>query len=354
VEKILLRPSEWYAQNQIETILGTEATELDASSKTVHLSNGQTIKYDAAFISTGGTPRTVPVAGMEFGNIFPLKNPEDSLKINETYEGKKIVIVGSSFIGMEVASCLAKKAKSVIVVGMEEVPFERVLGRDIGGVLQKLHEKNGVVFRMKRVVKELRGVDGLVTGVLLDSGENLDCDICVIGAGVIPTTKFVKGVTIERDQSIVCDVYLQAADGLYAGGDIARYPYHLLNNETVRIEHWGMAQNQGKVAALNMLGKKVPLHNVPYFWTTQYGKTVRYAGHGLHMDDFWVDGKLEDLNFLALYSFKGQVVAAAGIGKDTAVAAIAQLLAANKMPSMEEIKNGKVDFVQFAAKSGSH
>jgi NAD(P)H-nitrite reductase large subunit len=167
---------------------------------------------------------------------------------------------------MEVASCLAKKAKSIIVVGMEEVPFERVLGREIGRVLQRFHEKNGVTFRMKRVVRELRGTEGVVEivvlwftlkvrGVLLDSGELLDCDICVVGAGVIPTTKFVRGVTIERDQSIVCDKFLQAADGLYAGnsqdcisdllgGDIARYPYYL-TGESVRIEHWGMAQNHG-------------------------------------------------------------------------------------------------------------
>jgi len=351
-DRILLRPPEFYSENKIELILGNEVVDLDAASKTLKLSSGDTLKYDKAFVSTGGTPRSIPAPGYELGNIYPLRNPEDSLKINDTYEGKRVVVVGSSFIGMEVASCLAKKARSIIVVGMETVPFERVLGPQIGAVLQRFHEKNGVTFRMKRVVKEFRGTEGVVRSVLLDNGEVLDADICVVGAGVIPTTKFVRGVTIERDQSIACDKFLQAADGLYAGGDIARYNYHLIG-ESVRIEHWGMAQNHGKVAALNMVGKPTPVENIPFFWTTQYGKNIRYCGHALQFDDFVLDGNLDDLNFLALFAHKGKVLAAAGIGKDQIVAAIAELLVAKQMPTIDEIKNAKIDFVKLAASVAS-
>jgi len=285
---------------------------------------------------------------MDFANIYPLRNVEDSLKINDTHEGKRVVIVGSSFIGMEVASSLVKKAKYVIVVGMETVPFERVLGAQLGAAIQKFHEKNNIVFRMKRVVKEFRGTEGTVRYVLLDNGELLEADIVVIGAGVIPTTKFIRGVTLERDQSIVCDEFMMAADSLYAGGDIARFKYHL-TGESVRIEHWGMAQIQGRIAALNMVGKPTPIQNVPFFWTTQYGKTIRYCGHALQFDDLIIDGNLEEMNFLAIYTHKDVVVAVAGVGRDQVVASIAELLAAKQMPSSTELKKSKVDFVKLAS-----
>jgi len=306
------------------------------------------MKYDSALVCTGATPRTIPSPGADLANIFVLREPSDAKIINDNFEGKRVVIIGSSFIGMEVASCLAKKAKSIIVVGMETVPFERVLGPQIGAALQKFHEKNGVTFRMKRVVQEFRGTDGVVRSILLDNGECLDADICVVGAGVIPATKFVKGVTLERDQSIPCDRFLKAAEGLYAGGDIARYPYHL-TGESVRIEHWGMAENHGRVAALNMIDKPTQVDNVPYFWTNQYGKNIRYCGHALQMDDTYVEGSLDDLNFLAIFSHKGVVLAAAGVARDQQVAAIADLLHAKKTPSMEDIKKGKIDFAKLAA-----
>lgn len=350
-DKIALRSREFFTERDVELQLDREVVELDANTKTIKLDNGETIKYDAAFVATGGIPRTLPSPGFNLANIYPLRDPEHGLAIAERYEGKRVVVVGSSFIGMELASLVAKKAKSVVVVGMETVPFERVLGVDIGVTLQNLHEKNNVSFRMKRTVKEFIGVDGAVKSVLLDNGEIIDADLCVIGAGVIPATKFMKNVQIEKDSSVVADANLKAADGLYVGGDIARYPYHLAPapTDTVRVEHWGMAHFHGKVAAQNMLGKNVKVDSVPYFWTTQYGKSLRYCGHAHSFDELYIDGSLEDLKFAGYYIKNDKVLAVISLNMDPIVSASAELLTVGKMPSGSQIKNGSIDLVKLAA-----
>jgi len=338
VDKILLRGEDFFQKNGVEVMLGTEVTELDAATKSLVLKNGTKITYDRCLVATGGFPRTIPAPGADLANIFPLREPQDAININNNVEGKRVVVVGSSFIGMEVASCIAKKAKSIVVIGMEAVPFERVLGEQMGIHMQKLHEKNGICFRMKRVVKEFRGVDGKVTGVLMDNGEVLDADVCIVGAGIIPATKFLKNVKIERDGSVVVDEFLKAADGLYAGGDIARFPYWLLHNEHIRVEHWGMAHYHGKLAALNMLDKNQSCKSVPFFWTTQYGKSIRYCGHALQYDNIVVEGSMDDLKFLAFYVKNDVVLAAVSMNFDPAVSAIAELMNANKMPKASELK----------------
>jgi len=340
-DKILLRTQEQYEKNQIEVLLGVEVQELDAKNKSAKLSNGSTIQYDAALVACGGTPRPIPAPGFDLGNIFSLRDPTDANNINTLSEGKHVVIVGSSFIGMEVASCIVKKAASVIVVGMEGVPFERVLGSEIGHALQKLHEKNNVVFRMRRVVREFRGVEGKVKSVLLDSGEQLEADVVVVGAGIIPATGFIKGANIDqRDKSVLVDKHMKAVDteGLWAAGDIARFPYSL-TGESVRIEHWSVAQNEARTAALNMLGRSVGFESVPYFWTTQYGKSIRYCGHVLSYDQVIYDGSVADLNFVGYYIKNDRVVGAVSLGKDPHVSAVAQLMENKRSITAAEIRD---------------
>jgi len=341
-DKIELRSERFYQENHIEIRLGSEVLELDAATKTIRLNNDTRMDYDACFVAPGGSPRTIPVEGMNLRNIFMLRDPMDSSGIHNAVEGKRVIIVGSSFIGMEVASCIAKRAKSIVVIGMESVPFERVLGEKIGSALQKFHEKFGIAFRMKRVVKEFRGVDGEVRSVLLDNGEQLDADVCILGAGIIPSTKFLKNVRLERDGGVVCDQYLCAADGLYAGGDICRFPYYL-NGEMVRIEHWSVAQYHGQIAAKNMLGKPTPEHSVPFFWTVQHGKSIRYCGHALQYEEIFIDGNVEELSFVGYYIHKSQVIAAVAIGRDPIVSAIAELLHRKILVSLENIKTKSIE-----------
>jgi len=346
IDQILLRNEAFYKNNNIDFIFGDEALELDAERRIVKLKGGQELNYDAVLIATGGDPRTLPVPGKDLANIYALRVLSEAHAIAANSEGKNIVIVGSSFIGMEVASCLAGKAQSLSVIGMEKVPFERVLGAEVGAAIQKLHEAKGVRFYLQRVVKEFKG-EGVVRQVVLDDGTELDADLVVIGAGIIPATNFVKPdgrISIGRDRSIQVDQYLKATDGVYAAGDVARFPYVHAGGESIRVEHWGLAQKQGKVAARNMVGRVTPLTSVPFFWTVQFGKSIRYAGHAVTYDNVLVQGSADDMKFVAYYSLNGKVLAVASVGMDPVASAAAELLALDKMPSLAELQRGPVDF----------
>jgi NADPH-dependent 2,4-dienoyl-CoA reductase/sulfur reductase-like enzyme/nitrite reductase/ring-hydroxylating ferredoxin subunit len=353
-ESILLRPESFYKENNIEFLLGQEVVELDPAQKHVVLRSGETIRYNAALVATGGDPRRLNVPGKDLGNIYCLRVPSEAHAIGANAEGKNVVIVGSSFIGMEVASCVAGKAASVAVIGMERVPFERVLGVQVGAVIQRLHEQKGVRFYMQRVVKEFKANGTNVGGVVLDDGTELGADVVVIGAGIIPATGFIKNdsglLNLAPDGSILVDQHLRACEGLYAAGDLARFPYALLGHP-IRVEHWSVAQSHGRIAARNMLGHTVAYTSIPFFWTVQFGKSIRYAGHvAPTFDSVHVEGDVEGTSgtggpkFVAYYGLNGRVLAVATLGMDPLASAAAELLANGKMPSMDELKRGSVDF----------
>ena len=285
----------------------------------------------------------------------------DAHRINDSAEGARVVIIGSSFIGMEAAAAIAKRAKSVDVIGMEKVPFERVLGSQLGERFQTLHQVHGVRFHMERTVARIHdNGSGGVAAVELDNGTKLDADLCIVGAGVVPTTSFIKGVELQRDRSLLCDATLSVAncDALYAAGDVARFPYVGLDGETIRVEHYGYAQTQGRVCAANIAGKRTEMTagqcaarrvactarthcciTVPFFWTAQFGKNLRYAGHALGYDDVIIDGDLEALKFLAVYARGDDVLAVASMGRDKETVAAAELLGLGKMPPASAWKN---------------
>jgi len=341
VEKIVLYKKGDYASQHVELQLGKKVVELDAEARQLRLDDGQTIKYDACLVATGAQPmrleRFITNNDKPRDNVFVLRNVEDAASIGNSYLGQDIVIIGSSFIGMETAAAVVKKAKSVVIIGMEKVPFERVLGLEVGGIMQKLHEREGIQFRMEATCREftLDETKNIVTSITLADGSVLHCGVVIIGAGAFPTTDFVKEsslVKLERDRSIVVDTYLHTgAPGLFAAGDLARFPLPLLENELVRIEHWGVAMTQGKIAAKNMLGQKKPFTSIPFFWTAQHGKNVRYCGHGIGVDTTLVDTRgdkmySDDPAFVVFYGRRGKVVAVASLGADPVVAEVAQLM----------------------------
>lgn len=183
-------------------------------------------------------------------------------------------------------------------------------------------------FRMQSIVKEFIGKDGKVTGVILASGEELEAEVCVVGAGVVPATQFIlqnKDIQLQADGSIRVDETLKVTENLYAGGDLCRFPY-FFTGEHIRVEHYGMAQYHGRVAALNMLGKRTKVESVPFFWTVQYGKSIRYCGHFISCDNIIYDGNLEDLKFAAFFIKNGSVVAAVSVGRDPLTSIVAELL----------------------------
>lgn len=239
---------------------------------------------------------------------------------------------------------------------MEQVPFERVLGPKIGQAMKEWHEvkSNGkITWHMESIVTEIAtNEDNTVRQVTLKNGTKIDCDLCVVGAGVVPATEFIKKdgpIKFERDQAVMVDRMMHAGNDLFAGGDIARYQFHL-TNDSVRIEHYGMAQYHGRIAALNMIGKETECLNIPFFWTTQYSKSLRYCGHALHYDDIVVDGSLDpkDFKFVAYFCQGDKVIAAASMDRDPIVSIVAELLQNNQMISKqsltEQLKTGDVNF----------
>ncbi|XP_070204944.1 apoptosis-inducing factor 3-like isoform X2 [Littorina saxatilis] len=328
-DAIALRNKDFYSSCDIEFRTGTEVTGVDTAQKKVTLAGGDTVEYEALLVATGGRPRTMPIPGQELENVCVLRTPDDANRIAENSKGKKVVIIGSSFIGMEVTSCVAEGAQSVSVVDLIKVPFQLVLGNQVGQVMQKLHEDKGVKFYFERGIKEFVGENGKLKQAVLSDGTVLDADICVLGIGVVPATDFLKesGIQMTQRGFVTVDKHMKtSAGGVFAAGDIVEFPLFINDDQQSNVQHWQMAHQHGRIAALNMLGKSTAIRSVPYFWTVMYGKSIRYTGYGPGYDDIVVHGDLSAPQFAAFYTKGDKVVAVASLAFDPIVSQAASLM----------------------------
>lgn len=334
-----LRPDEFYENYGIEVRTGQQVTKLNPTGKRIELASGETITYDKVLLCSGGKPNTLPGMDSELKGVYPLRTLHDSSALRELgKQGKRVVIVGSSFIGLEGAMSLRKLGATVTVVGTEAVPFAKILGEKIGRVVQQWHEAEGIQFRLGLKVDHLEG-DGTVNTVVLDSGERLPADFVLLGLGVKPRTDFLAGVPLEKDGGIKTDEYLHVTNDMYAAGDIVHYP---TADDYQRIEHWKVAGQQGYVAGMNMAESgKMPYRDVPFFWTNQQGNRINYIGHATQIDEIIYDGDPEtDESFLAFYVQENTIKAVAGMKRDSDIIAIRELMQAGRMPSVETVRNG--------------
>jgi NADPH-dependent 2,4-dienoyl-CoA reductase/sulfur reductase-like enzyme/nitrite reductase/ring-hydroxylating ferredoxin subunit len=340
--------------------INTTVTSVDTANKTVTLEDGkETISYDKLILASGGVPRRLPIEGGELENVYTLRNVQDAQKIDAAcQEGKHVVAIGSSFISMELVVALSKrKLASIHVIGMEQYPFENVLGKDIGAGLKQFHESQGVVFHGSTSVKAIRKEPGEdLTKVELATGEILSADVIIMGAGVRPATDYLKtsGWELERDGSVKVDELLRVpgrAD-VYAIGDIATYP-QLPSGTYRRVEHWNVAGNMGRAVGKTIAGSPQPFVKVPVFWSAQ-GQQLRYCGIGSGFDDIYIQGNPGELKFIAYYFQGGQVIAVASMQNDPVVSKASELLRLGLMPSAELIKAGQnildIDISSAAAK----
>merc|ERR1719422_2060498 len=340
-DAIALRPNDFYTEADIELRLGQQVTAVSVKDKKVSLASGDSLKYDSLVVATGGTPRRLPTPGQDLAGVFSLRTPADANAIAAQAQGKNVVVVGSSFIGMEVAAFLADKAQSVSVVDLVKVPFQMTLGKEIGAFMQKMHESKGVKFRFETSVKEFKGSNGKLTEAVLADGSVLPADVAVMGVGVVPATDFLKSsglpmtdrgfVTVNKKMEVA------GADGVYACGDIVEFPLAAAGGKQANVQHWQMAHKHGRIAGLNIAGKSTEINSVPYFWTVQFGKSVRYAGYGPGYDDIVVHGNMDEGKFLAYYTKGSAVVAAASLGWDPVVSQFAELLSRGGAVTKDEI-----------------
>jgi len=337
-----LRERDFYTQQKIELLPATRATGLDLGKQEVQLEGQPPLRYDQLLLAPGGTPNRLPkLPGHDLGGVLPLRTQADADQLLEATKGAhQVVVIGSSFIGMEAASSLIGEGRAVTVVAPEKVPFARILGPEIGAMFQKLHEEKGVKFETEAEVTALVGEHGGVTGVQLKAGKTLPANAVVLGVGVRPATDFLQDAfALEKDGGLAVDEFLQAAPNVYAAGDIAQFPL-AATGQPARIEHWRLAQQHGSLAARNMLGQREKFTATPFFWTQQYGKSLRYAGHAEQWDDIIYHGEVAKQDFLAFYAQAGRITAVAGMGRDADMIYIAELLGQNKMPAPAALHSG--------------
>ncbi|KAF9561966.1 flavoprotein [Agrocybe pediades] len=330
--------------------LGVEVTSVDLKKKIVVLEDGKdTVPYDQLILAPGGTPRRLPVDGAKLENVYTFRGIDDSKKVDAAaQEGKRAVVIGSSFISMELVAAMGqRKLASIDVIGMEEFPFETVLGKAVGEGLMKYHESKGVKFHMSSKVDKIVPKEDSPNeaGGVVVNGTTIPCDFVIMGVGVAPATEFLKGsgIEIEKDGGVKVDQYLRVKTGpdtkdVYAIGDIAIYP-QTSGGET-RIEHWNVAGNHGRAAGCNIAGKEQPFVKVPVFWSAQ-GQQLRYCGYGAHFEDVIVKGSTADLKFVAYYVKDGKIVAVASMQNDPVVSKASELLRLGLMPTPDEVKEGK-------------
>jgi NADPH-dependent 2,4-dienoyl-CoA reductase/sulfur reductase-like enzyme/nitrite reductase/ring-hydroxylating ferredoxin subunit len=333
-----LRPDEFFVEYGIEIKQEMTVTGLNLNEKLVSFMNGENLKYDKLLIATGETPRKLDVPGAELKNIFYLRSFGDADKIIETVKiSKKAVIIGAGFIAMETAHSLTERNIKVTVFAPDEVPFERNFGKEIGKLFKKEHEKNGTSFKLKSKVKGFKGSDK-IKSVLLESGEEIETDFVIIGIGVKPATKFISGIDLLEDGSIKTDSYLRIIEDVYASGDIASFP-DSRTGKYLRIEHWRLAQQLGRIAGANMSGRSMKYEEIPFFWTAQAGMTLRYVGFTKIWDEIIIDGNIADKNFIAFYIKNNVILAAAAINRDKEMDAVHLLMKEQRLPEIETLRH---------------
>jgi len=313
-EWIPLRPAEAYAEKGIDLLLGVAVDRIDPAAKQVALANGATLGYGSLLLATGADPVRLTMRGSDLPHVHYLRSLADSRAlIARCADAKRAVVIGASFIGLEVAASLRARGVEVTVVAPETVPLARVLGDAIGGAIRRLHEDHGVRFRLGARLVSIDAAE-----VALEGGEKLAADLVVLGIGVRPVTALAAACGIAIDRGVVVDEYLRtSAPDVFAAGDIARWPY-VRTGERIRVEHWAVAQRQGRVAALNILGRRQAFDAVPFFWSVHYDVTISYVGHADSWERVDVSGDIDARDCAVAFRRGDSTLAVATIGRDTA------------------------------------
>ncbi len=309
-----LRPDDYYREAHIDLRRDVEVTAIDPAQHQVKLSTGEIVGYDRLLIATGAEPVRLSIPGAGASQVHTLRSLDDCRAIIKASEGaRRALVIGASFIGLEVAASLRAREIEVHVVAPEKRPMERVLGAEMGDFIRELHQEHGVVFHLEDSVARIDG-----KRATFKSGEVLQADLIVAGVGVRPRLALAEAAGLTLDRGVEVNACLQtSAPDIYAAGDIARWPDRH-SGAKIRVEHWVVAERQGQVAALNMMGRRTSFDAVPFFWSQHYDVPINYVGHAEAWDEIEIDGSIRDRDCLLRYKQGGRVLAVASIYRDIA------------------------------------
>jgi NADPH-dependent 2,4-dienoyl-CoA reductase/sulfur reductase-like enzyme len=307
-----LRGEDYYQDAGIDLRLNTNVSAIDPKTRSVTLGNGDKLPFDRLLLATGAEPVKLQIPGADQPHVHTLRSVADSRAIIKAAgSAKRVLVIGASFIGLEVAASLRARKLEVHVVAPEERPMQKVLGPEMGDFIRKLHEDNGVNFHLEDIVTTLDG-----TRATLKSGAVIEADLVVVGIGVKPRLALAEQAGLAADRGVSVSEYLETSvAGIFAAGDIARWP-DPHSRQTIRVEHWVVAERQGQTAARNMMGRRERFDAVPFFWSQHYDVPINYVGHAESFDDIAIDGSIGDKDCLLRYRKDGRVLAVASIYRD--------------------------------------
>ena len=317
-EQTLVRPAGFWDEHGIETRFGVRAVRIDPADRMVELDDGDRLPYDAVLVATGCRNRRLRVPGADLDGVLDLRTVDDADRIRaaavSASSGGRAVVVGLGFIGCEVAASLVGQGLEVAAIEPLPAPLHRVLGEEVGRVIEGIHRDRGVGVFLGDAVASFEGA-GRVEAVLTAQGRRLPCDVAVVGVGVEPVTEVLAGTGVEVANGVVVDELCRTnVEGIYAAGDVARH-YHPIAGRHVRVEHWQNALKQGQAAARSMMGKGTPYEDVHWFWSEQYEHNIQYTGFHGPWDALVVRGSLEDRSFVGFYLEEGRVRGAVALDR---------------------------------------
>ena len=309
-----LRPDNFYVDADIDMRLNTEVASIDTRVRNVILAGGGIVDYDRLLLATGAEPVRLPIPGADQPHVHTLRSLADCRAIIGSVNcASRAIVIGASFIGLEVAAALRARGIEVHVVAPEQRPMERVLGPEMGDFVRALHEEHGVIFHLEDTVLAIDG-----KRATLQSGGVLEADVVVVGVGVRPRLALAEQAGLKLDRGVAVNAFLETSiPGIYASGDIARWP-DPHSRENIRVEHWVVAERQGQTAARNMLGQREIFDSVPFFWSQHYDVPINYVGHAEKWDEIAIDGDIAAGDCLLKYKSTGRVLAVASIYRDRA------------------------------------
>jgi 3-phenylpropionate/trans-cinnamate dioxygenase ferredoxin reductase subunit len=326
-DEVLFRPDEWYAEQRVEVATRTSVVSLDAGAHVAKLSNKEEVRFDKALLATGSNVRIVRAGGAHLDGIHYLRTfgNSDALR-EEGAQAERVALVGGSYIATELAASFTALGKQCEIVMLEDVTLEHFYGPEVGRFFQNTLTEHGVKVHGAQELDRFEGEDR-VQKIVTKSGLEIDCDFVAIGAGVTPDITVAQRAGLETGSGVLVDRFLESSTpGIFAAGDIAEYE-SVIHDRRLRIEHWDVAFNQGKYAALNMLGRNQEYDVVPYFWSDLADwSSMEYVGPAGEWDEVWIRGSLDEGRFTAFYVKAGRLAAALTVGRSDDLTVAARLL----------------------------